>query len=247
MKSFEKMFNILALYSMERTHLSISEVEDELGYPKSTVFRILNSLEKFNYIERNQENHRYHLGINFFRLGSIVQSQLDIRNVSLPTMRKLVESTSETVELNIRDGINRVCVEKVDSPLPVRNFVRVGERRPLFLGASGKVLLAFIPEAEQDKIIYAVSQETHVDKVSLSLELEKIRSGGFAITRGERIPDSFAVAAPIHDKDGQMVACLTIAGPIQRLTADREPELIERILNASSEISTNLGYSKPNM
>lgn len=242
MKSFEKMFNILALYSMERTHLSISEIQEELGYPKSTVFRILDTLERFGYIERNQENHRYHLGINFFRLGSIVQSQLDIRSVSLPVMRKLAESTSETVELNIRDGISRVCIEKVDSPLPVRNFVRVGERRPLYLGASGKVLLAFLPEADQEKIIYAIAQETQVDQPSITKDFERIRSQGYAVTRGERIPGSFAVAAPIFDKDGQITASLTIAGPLQRLTTDREQDLVDKILKASAEISTNLGY-----
>lgn len=242
MKSFEKMFNILALFTMDRTELSISEIEEELGYPKSTVFRILNTLEKFNYIEKNPNNHRYLLGFNFFRLGSIVQNQLDIRKVSLPTMKKLVDQSSETVELNIRDGLSRVCVEKVDSPQTVRNFVRIGERKPLHLGASGKVLLTFISEVEREKILYNIVREEHLDKAALARDIEKIKAKGFAVTRGERIPDSFAIAAPLFDREGQTVASLTIAGPLQRLTDEREHELVEMLLKASMEINVNLGY-----
>lgn len=243
MKSFEKMFNILSLYSMDRTSLSISEIQEALQYPKSTIFRILNTLEKNNYVERNPDNHRYSLGINFFRLGSIVQSQLDFRKVSLPIMKRLVEETNETVELNIIDGLNRVCIEKVDSPLDVRNFVRIGERKTLHLGASGKVLMAFLEKAEQNRIADNLVLDTEIDKERLLNSLEDIRKQGYACTRGERVPGSFAVAAPLFDKDGQMIASLTIAGPIQRLSDEREKELLQILLKASREISQNLGYS----
>ncbi|MEB3101670.1 IclR family transcriptional regulator [Ferviditalea candida] len=242
MKSFEKMFNILSMYSMDRTSLSISEIQEELKYPKSTIFRILNTLEKNNYVERNPDNHRYSLGFNFFRLGSIVQSQLDFRKVSLPIMKRLVAETNETVELNIVDGLNRVCIEKVDSPLDVRNFVRIGERKPLHLGASGKVLMAFLDKAEQIRIAENLQKDTGIDKERLLSSLEDIRKQGYACTRGERVPGSFAVAAPLFDKDGQMTASLTIAGPIQRLSDEREKELLQILLKASREISQNLGY-----
>lgn len=243
MKSFEKMFNILSLYSMERTSLSISEIESELGYPKSTVFRILNSLEKHNYIERNPDNHRYSLGFNFFRLGSIVQSQLDFRKVALPFMKKLVEKTSETVELNIMDGTSRVCVEKVDSPLDVRNFVRIGERKPLHLGASGKVLLAFHKKDEVEKILSRLEYEDeNIQTSQLLSKLEDIRKNGYCITKGERVAGSFAVAAPIFGHNGELIASLTIAGPIQRLTDEREKELASLLVEIARTISSHLGY-----
>lgn len=243
MKAFEKMFNILALFSMERTSLSISEIQAELNYPKSTIFRILNTLEKHNYIERNPDNHRYSLGFNFFRLGSIVQSQMDFRKVALPYMRKLVEQTSETVELNILDELSRVCVEKVDSPLDVRNFVRIGERKPLHRGASGKVLLAFHNMEEVEEILDQLEeQDEEFQKKDLLKQLTEIREKGFYVSKGERVPGSFAVAAPILGQNGELVASLTIAGPIQRLTDQREQELIDKLIDCAKTISSHLGY-----
>src|SRR5690625_4502964 len=152
-KSFERMFAILSMFSMDRTSLSISEIEKELGYPKSTIFRILNSLIEGDFIEQDPDTHRYLIGMQFFRLGSIFQSQLDLRNVSLPVMKQLSKESQETIELNIVDETNRFCIEKIDSPLAVRNFVQIGDRHPLHLGASGKSLLAFVEQKEQEKII----------------------------------------------------------------------------------------------
>jgi len=236
------MFNILALYSMERTSLSISEIQEELGYPKSTIFRILDTLEAFGYIERNPDNHRYSLGFNFFRLGSIVQSQLDFRTVSLPIMKEIARETSETVELNIMDGNNRICIEKVDSPLDVRNFVRIGERKPLHLGASGKVLIAFLPDRVQRQVLEELAQEEQIDMEKLKKDIVKIRSRGYEVTKGERVPGSFAVASPIFDHNGEIIASLTIAGPIQRLSDEREEKLIDTLLKGTKKICEQMGY-----
>ncbi|WP_209124270.1 IclR family transcriptional regulator [Alkalihalobacillus sp. BA299] len=242
-KSIEKMLKILSLYTMDRTSLSISEIQEELNYPKSTIFRLLDTLEAYNYIERNLDNHRYSLGFNFFRLGSIVQNQLDFRSVSLPIMKSLMEQTNETVELNVIDGSNRICVEKVDSPLDVRNFVRIGERKPIHLGASGKVLLTFLPENEKKQVIENLGNEISSYEIEQLLEeMESIKSSGYCVTTGERVPGSFAVAVPLFGQNGQMVASLTIAGPIQRLSDERERELIEILLKGATEINERLGY-----
>lgn len=115
-KSIEKMTTILTLFSIDRPTLFIKEIQEELNIPKSTAFRILDTLEKLNFIQRNEATHEYSLGYQFFRLGSIYQMNLDYRTVALPYMKELMEETKETVELNILDGIHRVCIEKIDSP-----------------------------------------------------------------------------------------------------------------------------------
>lgn len=242
MKSFEKMFAILSLFRMDRISLSIHEVQEELGLPKSTIFRLLNTLEKGDFIKRNPDTHRYSLGFQLFRLGAIVQSQLDSRTVALPVMKKLSEDTNETVELNIMDGLNRICIEKIDSTLDVRNFVRIGERKPIYLGASGKVLLAFSSPMERDRILREIDDIKENDSSRLRSSLSTINQQGFAITRGERVPGSFAVSAPVFDHTGTLVASLTIAGPIQRLSEEKEYILIDKLRESAKQISEQLGY-----
>jgi len=241
-KSFERMFAILAMFSMDRTSLSISEIEKELGYPKSTIFRILNTLIKADYIEQDPDTHRYSIGMQFFRLGSIFQSQLDLRNVSLPIMKELAKKSSETIELNIVDETNRFCIEKIDSPLAVRNFVQVGDRHPLHLGASGKSLLAFLTKEEQDRILSRLGEKYEIRTQDLREDLQDIREKGYSFTKGERVLGSFAVSAPIVDGEGTLMASITLAGPIQRLSEERETELIQLLTTAAKNISERFGY-----
>src|SRR5699024_1247957 len=227
MKSFDRMFAILSMFSMDRTSLSISEIEKELGYPKSTIFRILNSLIKGDFIEQNPDTQRYSIGMQFFRLGSIFQSQLDLRNVSLPIMQQLSKDSQETIELNIIDETNRFCIEKIDSPLAVRNFGQVGDRHPSHLGASGKTLLAFVEQEQQDELLSRLTEEYEINISDLRSDLQEIKVKGFSFTRGERVIGSFAVSAPILDGEGTLMATITLAGPIQRLSEERESELVQ--------------------
>lgn len=237
------MIQILSIFSIDRPSLTIKDIQDELDMPKSTIFRILNTLEQHQYIQRNDETHVYSLGYEFFRLGSIYQLNLDYRRVALPHMYDLMEETEETVELNILIGINRVCVEKIDSPHDVRNFVRVGERSPAYSGASGKVMLAFLNDKELVEIFKKLkSQNIDIDINQLKKELQEIRKLGYAITRGERIYGSYAIAAPILGPNGKLIAGLTIAGPLQRLSEEREAFLTVKCIQAAKKISKYLGY-----
>ena len=242
-KSFEKMFAVLELFSMDRTTLSISEIQKETDFPKSTIFRILNTMEAFNFIEQNQENHRYALGFKFFQLGSIYQGNLDFREAALPIMKKIVENTSETVELNILDNADRICVEKVDSPLDIRNFVRIGDRKSALRGASGKVLVAFLSEEKFEATLESLKSAEDFDEVKFRKEMKRIQKQGYDFTKGERVPGSFAISCPIINQKGEMIASITIAGPIQRLTEERETELVNILVEGSKEICQKLGDS----
>lgn len=241
-KSMEKMIQILGMFSIDKTTLSIKEIQEELKFPKSTIFRILATLEHHSYIQRNIATHEYSIGHQFFRLGSIYQSNLDYRRVALPEMQKLMEETQETVELNILDGINRVCIEKIDSPLDVRNFVRVGERKSAYIGASGKVMLAFLSDEEKVKVYKEVQDLNVVDMKRFKEELQAIKTAGYAFTQGERIVGTYAIAAPILGPNGNLIAGITLAGPIQRLSEERSAQLKAQCVQTAKKISTFLGY-----
>ena len=241
-KSMEKMIHILDLFSIDRPTLSIKEIQKELELPKSTIFRILNTLERHHFIHKNEATHIYSLGYQFFRLGSIYQTNLDYRHVSLPLMRSLMEETHETVELNILDGINRVCIEKIDSPMDVRNFVRVGERQSAYLGASGKVMLAYLGDEELEEAYKEIEALDLLDMELFKKELSDIKKVGYAITQGERIIGTYAIAAPILGVNGKLVAGLTLAGPIQRLSEERVAFLKAKCMQTARKISRQLGY-----
>lgn len=241
-KAIEKMMEILSLFSLDKPELSIKEIQQKLQMPKSTVFRILNTLEQDGYIIKNDATHLYSLGYQFFRLGSIYQNHLDYRHMALPEMRKMMLETQETVELNILDGISRVCIEKIDSPLDVRNFVRVGERKPAHLGASGKVLLAFLEESEQMQILKEIQLEEDIDIKKVLKDLHQIRKEGYAFTQGERIVGTYAIAAPILGLNGTVIAGLTIAGPLQRISEEKAAFLKIKCIESAKMISKYVGY-----
>ncbi|MEY9970822.1 DNA-binding IclR family transcriptional regulator [Lysinibacillus sp. RC46] len=241
-KAIEKMMEILSLFSLDKPELSIKEIQQKLQMPKSTIFRILNTLEQDGYIIKNDATHLYSLGYQFFRLGSIYQNHLDYRHIALPEMRKVMLETQETVELNILDGISRVCIEKIDSPLDVRNFVRVGERKPAHLGASGKVLLAFLEESEQMRILKEVQLEEDIDIKKVLNDLQQIRKDGYAFTQGERIVGTYAIAAPILGINGTIIAGLTIAGPLQRISEEKAAFLKIKCIESARMISKYVGY-----
>lgn len=243
-KSIDKMAHILSLFTFERPVLSLKEIQEETKMPKSTIFRILETLEHNDFIQKNSKTHEYSLGYQVFRLGNVYQQGLDYRKVALPHMEQLMDETKETVELNILDGIYRICIEKIDSPLDVRNFVKVGERKPAYLGAAGKVMLAFLPHEELEKRLVEIEEQNIVNIRVLEKELLEIQQTGYAITTGERILGTYSIAAPILGAKGELVAGLNIAGPLQRLTEERVALLKARCIQTAEKISIRLGYSK---
>jgi DNA-binding IclR family transcriptional regulator len=240
-KVIEKLFEILECFTPNQQSLSINDLQQNTGYPKSTIFRLLSTLQNIGYIEQNPENQRYSLGFKFFHLGYIVQNSFDFRSAATPIMKQLAEEIFETVELNIVNGMERVCIDKVDGTETIRNIVRIGERNPLHLGASGKILLAFLTDDERST--YYVKMRLSADEQDrIEGELQKIQQHRFSSTLEERIVGSFSISAPIFDFTGKVVAGLTIAGPIQRLSEPNKQKLIEHLLRAVQDISMRLGY-----
>lgn len=239
--AIEKLFKILSLFSFERNTLSIGEIHAELKYPKSTIVRLLATLENMNYIKQDRDTRRYALGFPFFRLGSIVLNEFDVRKVSKPVMAELVKQTGMTVDLNIRIGDSRVCIDKIDGPTIVTNFIRIGEYTPLYKGASGKVLLTYAKDREA--VLQKIAAETNEDMEQLQEELDEIYRQGYKITTGERMPGSFGIGVPIFDYSNEIIANLTIAGQVQMLTEENRMFLVNKVKQCGHMISERLGYS----
>lgn len=243
-QSVERALRILESFSLDKPELSLAELSNQTGLSKSTVFRLLATLSGSGYIKQDPVTQKYSLGFKLFHLGAVVIGNMNIRNAALPHMKELSEQVSETVDLNIVNRDERVCIELVESREVIRNFVRVGQRNCLWLGASGKVLLAHLPAADIQRIVKHASATNQLlfGESKLLEDLETIRQQGYAISMEERVKGSFSIAAPLFDYTGELVGGIAAAGPIQRLTEERIPFIIEKVVLAARNISEALGY-----
>lgn len=245
-RAVERALDILLLFDASRPKLGVSEIARELGFSKSTAHRLLSVLASRGMIMQDLESRRYSLGLALLRLGRVVAESLDIRQKALPVMRRLQEQTGETVNLNVeRDGA-RICIEKVESRHDIRHFVEIGRPLPLHCGASGKVLLAFMPAQRRKRVLSEslsrFTRHTLTDPEHLERDLELIRRQGYATSRSERVLGAASVSAPIRDASGRVVAALTVSGPEVRFTPDSIARFIDRVVRAANEVSGSLGW-----
>ncbi|MHB1406060.1 MAG: IclR family transcriptional regulator [Desulfitobacteriaceae bacterium] len=246
-RCLDKAIDVLCCFSVNEPELGISEIATRLSMYKSTVHRILKTMEERGFVIQSLQNQKYRLGFKLFDLGNAVVSRLEVRDVALPLMRELSANTRETVTLNIIDNEERVCIEKVESTEAVRNFVQIGGRNPLWLAGSGKLLLAHLPQVEIERMIRgkdlgSTVQGKNITANELHEELALIRERGYAVSRSERNIGSASVAASIRNYEGKCIAGLSISGPESRFTGERLDMLIEQLLLSANEISKRLGW-----
>ena len=234
----ERAADILAQFSIEEPVLGITEIAKRTALTKGTVYRILLTLEGLGYVRRDYVTNRYRLGLALFRLGSLVQAGMDFRREALPVMRRLYQECGETVNLNIVHENQRVCVECIESSQSVRIYAKIGMMAPITRGASGKILLAFMPPEQINKVVSTLP--TEVSETLLN-DLITIRGQGYAVSWQERAKGAFAVSAPIFSHDGSLIAGLTISGPAERFPAEVVESYIRLVTRAATDISRMLG------
>lgn len=245
-RSVRRALAILDCFEASAPSLGLHEIAGRIGVPKSTVFRLIDTLVKAGYLVPH-DREKFCLSFRLLRMGGVVQSVLGVREVARPVMVDLAQETGETVEMSARDGAHRVCIEVVESRAHLKSIVRVGERFALFYGATGKVLLAHVPAAELAPVLRAAPPEVRARRAGLRADLDLIRQRGSAFTTGERVPGASAVSAPIFDLDGRVLFCLTVTGPQLRFKG-RVDALRSSVMTAARAISEGLGWrpeSKP--
>lgn len=247
-KSVDKAIAVLNCFSLDRPILGVGEISGLTGYTKSTVSRLLTALLRHGCVERAGGHGKYQLGYRINLWASMGGRQNNLVNLARPVMEKLRDKCGEEIALYVIEGDRRVCVERVESLHEIAKVGPVGTYYPLHAGASGKVLLAYLPEDQRNAIIGKGRLEkfttlTITDNKKLEKDLKDIRKKGYAISRGEREPDAFSVTAPIWDAGGRVVASISISGPNFRLTDKQLEKDVQEILDASKEISNKLGYN----
>lgn len=247
-QSIERALVILETLSHYPHGIGVTELGQVVGLHKSTAYRLLSTLRANGYVEQYKDSERYRLGNKILSLGLEVLINLDFRKEALPFMRELVAISRETVQLAVLDSHQVLVVERDQSPETIT--VNLGLRTDVHCTAEGKVLLAYLPAEDVIRILsegkmrqYTVN--TLTDTNNMLAQLEKVRNQGYAINAEELAEGLRAVAAPVFDHAGRVIAALSISGPTSRLTLERMVRLVTVLKEACSSVSSRLGY-RPN-
>jgi DNA-binding IclR family transcriptional regulator len=241
MQSADKALAILAAFNEGRPQVGVSELAAELGMHKSTVSRLLATLEKRGLVRR--EGDRFLPGFELARLGALAVRGIALVGSARDTLEWLARETRETVNLAVRDGDRALNVHQVQTDHVVGVGDWTGRGLPLHATANGKVLLAF-GEAGLPNTLPALTRKTVTSREELVRELERTRAAGFAVALEELELGLHAVAAPVFDSFGTCVAAVSVSAPAFRLPEPALPAAGERCAAAADEISGRLGFRR---
>src|SRR6478736_5918729 len=231
-KTVVKSMQILTLF-IKHPKLTFTEMMEYSGVPKTSLHRMVGSLEE--------------LGFLFLQFGQLVANRLDIRNIAKPVMEALRDEVEEAVNLIVRDGNEAMYIEKVDTLHPVRLYTSIGRRSPLYAGACSRIILAHLPEKEQEEYITQtelapIGIGTITDQKKLRNVLKEAKEKGYTISTSELENFTTSVSAPIVNHQNEVVAGISVAGIEARFQGDRLPFIIQKVTEAASIITEKLGY-----
>lgn len=225
--------------------LGLSELARLSGNSKARTFRLLQTLEANNFVLRKGVEATYWLSFQAVRLAARAEQQIDLLRLGQPVLDALGPRCDETVQLRVRHELESLCLAKWETGRIIRYHATVGQTSPLYAGAS-KVLLAFAPEAVQRAVLAgqrrSFTEDTPVEAGELRRQLEKVRSQGHCVSRGEVSPEAFSVGVPVVDAAGQVVAALLIAAPLVRAGGARAGELLALAEEGARALSRALGH-----
>ena len=249
-QSVMKAMKLLDLFTEGSPELTLKEIATRADMPKPTAYRLLSALESSDMLYKTKENEhdsRYRLGLKLLELGQIVSEQIELRDIALPYMEALAEEINEVIHLVIINQDEATYIEKVESSKALRLFTKIGKSVPLYIGSGPKLLLAFLAEEKQERILdvagpHPFQDQRPIDKSQLKKELANIRKEGYAYSIGEQDADTTGISYPLYDHRNQMIAALTVSG----LSSYFEGESLEKIkystAKTAQKISKELGY-----
>jgi DNA-binding IclR family transcriptional regulator len=241
-RAAERALEILLSFSADAPELSISDIEKRVGLPRPTLYRLLRTLQKKRLVRSVGEPPRYRLDYGVVKLAQVWLSDADLPRVAEPFVKDLREQTDETAALYVPVGADmRMCIQEHRSRQALSYSRGVGYTAPIHEGASGKVILAFLPEPQREPILRSI--ENVLARSALKEELERIRSERVAVTRSELIVGSMAIAAPIFDSTGTaLLGSICLFGPEVRLNGPMRERCISLVRGAGREISAAFGH-----
>ncbi|VWC55579.1 IclR family transcriptional regulator [Burkholderia lata] len=204
--------------------LMLAQVSEATGLNMSTLLRLFESLEMFQFVKRMPDG-RYVLGPATFHLGMMYRESFQLREHAVPLLTRLSEETAETSAFYVRDGDERVCLFRAYAQRAVHTNVREGDRFPLEVGAAGRILLAFSGTRGGD--------------------YDKVAEQGYAVSIAERDPESAAIACPVFGVGRSLAGAISLGVPRYRFNKKVLADYLPRVQAAASELTHTLGGDLP--
>ena len=250
MKSLEKIIKILDYLSDVERDVGITELSLELNLPKSTVHRILKNLLRYSVVEKENGTSRYKIGLRLLEYSNSLLRSYDLRQIVKPILKKVCNETQETSFLTVWRNNQGLCIDSISSSRSTNThlFVEIGRKMPLHCTASSKILLANQSIEDIKRIInkknfLRYTPNTITDHEKLLIHLLDIKNKGFAVCNEELEEGIKAIATPVRNINGKVIASITITGLSNRMSSNNNIEKLLKILvNSTQELSKTLGY-----
>ncbi|MVW78216.1 IclR family transcriptional regulator [Bordetella sp. 02P26C-1] len=219
----DRALSLMAVFQPGDIALSLGDFAERTKLYKSTALRLLASLEHGGWVQRLDDG-RYALGGEIARLNAIYAASFSLEKVVVPVLRELVAATGESAAYHVRQGDDRLCLYRVDSPHPVRDHIRAGDLLPLTRGSGGRILTAYDPVLGfadgPDKDLY-----------------QRIRADGYFTAVGDRLTEVAGISAPVFFASGTLAAAVTLTAPAHRF----DTKHLDAVLRAAKRLSKVVG------
>ena len=249
-RAVDHALNVLDCLGRSDRPLGVSDIARRTGLSKATAHHLLSTLTSRRFVMQDPYTSLYRLGWALYELGSSVVRDVELSRAARPSLDRLAADTGESVLLGILDDDAVLYLDRGESPHGFYMVANAGRRGPLHATASGKVLLAFAPDAQLvDRILNTTLEKytssTVTDVAQLRRQLATVRNRGYAVCRQEREVGLCSLAVPLRNYTGAVVGSLALAAPASRLTATTQGSYLTHITTAAHEIELHIGGTRP--
>lgn len=247
-QSVEKVLQIIEAMAESKESLRLQDIARRVDMPASTTLRFLNTLMKSGYARQDPVSLRYSLTLKFMHIGSLVSSQISIRDVAHPYLTELAQKCNESVCLAIEQDMEIVYIDVIDGPDGMLKITqRIGKLAPIHSTGIGKLILLNYDLNQLEHIIEvkglkALTPNTITSKEELLSELERIREKGYALDDEECELGARCLSAGIKDYTGKYVAGISVSGPTTRMTMEYIDQIKDVVVDTANKISEELSY-----
>ena len=233
---------ILDILSQSQVGASITELAEILGVDKGSASRLMSTLAKHGYSEKDPLTRRYYLGSQIIRLSERLLARMPLREIAKPFLRQLMERTGECSHLAVLAHGKALYIDQVESPATLRVNVQVGQMAPLHCTALGKVLLAF-SHAELPQNLERFTPDTITEPDTLRHHLVTVRQQGYALDKEEYDPCVCCIAVPVYDYQNKVVGAMGISGPSARLSPEKLPQMLTITIEVGKALSDRMTFA----